>query len=132
MPQVPTLAWHRAQGGHMNHERSPAKHALRLLREAVELTIASGASIEEVKSEVLEELRSQHEKGAFDNAPTREGIAGEVADVGLLLDIFVGYQSIQLGTVIATKMEVNFQRKWAADEFGVLWRPEVLEARRSK
>ncbi len=133
MSQIPpVLAWHMTNGGHNQHERSMAKHSLRALREMVELCIASGATVQEIKEEVLAEMQAQDSKGAFNQPPTVDGIAKEWADVAICMLIIEGYGGFQSFRYVDQKMEVNFHRQWAADEFGVLWRPEVLEARRAE
>jgi hypothetical protein len=114
--------FHTQRGGHANNGLAP--HACRMLREAVELCIACGASedairesvrVEIDKAKIRNEIRPGHE--------SPEEIYGELGDVGILLNILSNYAQQNLFSCITTKFSVCLTRQWQPDEDGVLWRP---------
>ncbi|HYM34720.1 MAG TPA: hypothetical protein VET48_04940 [Steroidobacteraceae bacterium] len=112
-------AWHGSRGGYFG---MPSAHALRLLREVIELCIASGAErgpLERVAKEELDKGEMRQELGGADH----ERIAQEWADCALLLEVFRHYSKIDSRKEIRKKLAVLYDRKWKADEAGVLWRP---------
>lgn len=116
------IGWHRSQGG---NEARAAGHALRILRECVELCIASGASEEEIKMAVRRECDKGVARSEFgiDHSPTE--MIEEYVDVWLLMLVYRGY-FIHPGDFVdasQAKMQILRSRLWEADADGVLWRP---------
>ncbi len=117
--------WHTKNGG---KNVRLAGHALRLLNEAVELCLAAGASQTEIRTvvvdKIIEEAAKPHsESSVVDSVAVRE----EAADVVILATI-VGLHTgdPDLGPDVQKKISVLWQRQWAADQDGVLWRPDRL------
>src|SRR5262245_18108034 len=83
------LHWHRNQGGFPG---SPAAHATRLLRECVELCVASGASQTEITEAINAEIAKAARKGEFRPGKADYNAAlEEMADVTLLTVVYQGY-----------------------------------------
>lgn len=99
----------------------PAGHATRLLRELVELCVAAGAGEDEIKAAIYAEMDKAAERGEFGGNP--DNIPEEFADCSLLLDIFAGHVGLDQHAARKAKLDVLWDRKWAADSDGVLWRP---------
>lgn len=111
------MRWHRSQGGHF---RMPAMHAVRLLREVVELCIAAGALESDMAIAFYREVEKARERGEFGGTPGN--VAVEWADCALLLDVFAGYMGIVPVAARRHKLDTLWERKYFADQFGVLWR----------
>lgn len=112
--------WHEESGGHF---AEPAGHALRLLRETVELCIAAGASLDGIYEAMASEVSKaivRLEVGGDTNA-----IAGELADCKILLDVFAHHAGINPHEAARKKLDVLWQRDWEADGSGALYRPRV-------
>jgi len=114
------MQWHQSNGGSMLR---PAGHALRLLREAVELCIASGAAIEEIEDATKSEINRGLEKGEFVGVINHIGMTEELADVTILQMVFAKYLKINLALAIPMKLRILHHRTWTSDKDGVLWRP---------
>lgn len=114
--------WHRTNGGHATR---PAGHALRILREVVELCVASGAS----RSEIYEAVAAEDDKATgrqeFGQGYIPYKALEEFIDVTLLMKVFRGYfiDEVDLLHKTRAKMEVVRNRAWEPDADGVLWRP---------
>jgi len=114
------LDWHQRNGGHAGR---PAGHALRILREVVELCVASGATQQEISHHVFAEVDKAAQRGEFRRGATQVNMAEEVADTNILLTVFNHHNKIDEVGTIAKKLETLEQRQWEADQDGVLWRP---------
>lgn len=114
------MSWHRSQGG---FGKRPAAHALRMLREMVELCVASGATEGEIKMAVRRECDKAKEREEFGKAPM--GFIEEFVDVGLLGVVYRNY-FIPRGSLeneMRRKLDICRERQWEPDADGVLWRP---------
>lgn len=114
------MNWHQSQGG---SGKRLAGHALRMLREMVELCVASGASEAEIKMAVRRECDKASDREEFGKAPM--GFIEEFVDVGLLSVVYRNY-FIPRGSLeneMRRKLDVCRARSWEADADGVLWRP---------
>ena len=109
--------WHEMQGGNF---RQPAAHAVRLLREVVELCIASGALESQIAGAVYREIEKARRRREFGGNPLL--VAGEWADCALLLDVFAGYFGIDPVEARRNKLDELWQREYRPDADGVLWR----------
>lgn len=117
-PSGSVMRWHSTSGGHFAR---PASHAVRLLREVVELCIASGATPPEMMNAINAEFGkalARHEIGG-----DRSKIPQEWADCAMLLDIFAEYAGIERGVEIRKKLAILWGRAWEADAGGALYRP---------
>jgi NTP pyrophosphatase (non-canonical NTP hydrolase) len=115
------VAWHRNQGGNPGR---PAAHALRILREVVELCVAAGATPAEIMTTLSSELTKEvKENRRRLGEISRADLPYECADVQILLMVFAKYNGIDLKQMCQEKMEICFDRKWQVDADGVLWRP---------
>lgn len=116
------LEWHRVHGG---AGKRAAGHALRMLRECVELCVASGASEAEIKMAVRRECDKAEERQEFTKIHTHNEIAEEFVDVKILSTVFRGYfiPTPTLEYWMRHKLDVCSTRTWEADADGVLWRP---------
>ena len=110
--------WHRENGGKFTN---PAGHALRLLREVIELCVASGAAEEQIYQALIAECEKASSRGEFGGDP--DTIPEEWADCAILLEIYAKHAGINKKKVVRDKLDVLWVRKWQADEDGVLWRP---------
>ena len=110
------LLWHKQNGGHFGR---PASHALRLLREAVELCVESAATSSEIYSTVEEEIYKAEDRGDWGGDRTK--VPGECADIGLLLDLITGYLNIDIEYEKSKKLNLLQDRQWEVDPMGVLW-----------
>lgn len=109
--------WHSESGAHFAR---PASHAVRLLREAVELCVASGAYQGEIREAVNAEINKAILRGeGFDEAAIKE----EWADCEILLRAFKHLAKIDEHSEIRKKVDVLWGRRWQADEGGALYRP---------
>ena len=117
------MHWHRNQGGFPG---SPAAHALRLLRECVELCVASGASQTDLLTAVDSEISKAARKGEFRPGKADfNAVLEEMADISLLMTVYEGYflDPPAVQWAIEKKFEICRMRHWEADASGVLWRP---------
>ncbi len=116
------MEWHRSQGGFGSR---PAAHALRMLRECVELCVASGATEAEIKMSVRRECDKATERGDYTTTHSLREVTEEFVDVGLLGVVFRNYfiPTYTLENEIRRKLDVCKGREWEPDADGVLWRP---------
>lgn len=114
------VQWHGENGG---FNARPAGHAVRMLREMVELCFAAGASTREIAQAVTQEFRKARDKKEITENPNFEKTAEEAADVAMLFEVFKAYNVIDLEDAVVRKLQVNFERLWEVDADGVLWRP---------
>lgn len=137
--------WHELSGGHF---KTPANHAIRLLREVVELCFATGSNYHAMSAALFVEsekhlnkilaepvLLNPGECGLhsylladesctcqYSQNFTASEIAEEWADCAILLEIFRNYASIDGHTEIRKKLDVLYKREWQADAGGALHR----------
>lgn len=117
------MDWHRSQGGFAGN---PAGHALRMLRECVELCVASGATRQQIIGACDAEIIKAEVKEEFCQEPKLEAMTEELCDVVLLAIVFQGYFSPEMfdfEKAMNKKFRVCQERQWEADGCGVLWRP---------
>lgn len=116
------IQWHVSQGGFPG---KPRAHALRALREMVELCVAAGAMRMEIFEAVMEEMMKAEKKGEFTGQVDIDKMLEEHADVRILLGVFKKYFFPQNFAEISMerKFEVCKGRLWQPDADGVLWRP---------
>lgn len=108
------IRWHEANGGRFHQ---PAGHALRLLREVVELCVASGANdSEHASAEIAKAARRDEFGGNADSVPQ------EWADCAILLDIFARHVGIDASAEIRKKIALLWQREWKPGPSGALYR----------
>lgn len=121
--------WHLSQGG-AGHRA--AGHAVRILRECVELCIASGASPIEIKQGVHAEMLKAYDRDEFSKDHGPEEALEEFVDVFFLMTVFKRYFIIprDLEAEMWRKLEVCRGRQWQPDADGVLWRPGTAPAAR--
>jgi hypothetical protein len=112
------IRWHDANGGHFSR---PAGHAVRMLREMIELCVAIGATENEIRDAVDREIAKAEERGQWGGNPAEVG--DECADVAILLDVLTKRAAIDIVAVKQNKLAVLWARQWEADADGVLWRP---------
>lgn len=105
--------WHSHNGGFFH---SPWRHALPVLREAVELCCASGAPEDEILDAVHAELRKDASGG------TAQSVSDEWADVAIGLEILASYYGLDRHQQIRKKLDVLWQREWKPDTGGALHR----------
>lgn len=114
--------WHEENGGHF---ADPAGHALRFLREVVELCVAAGASFEDVVDAVSGELAKATCRREFGGDP--KTVPAEVADCKILLDVFSHYAGINQHEAAREKMAILWARAWEPSASGALYRPGIVE-----
>lgn len=116
------ILWHTENGG---FNARPAGHAVRMLREMVELCFAAGSTVPEVSQAVIAEIRKAREKGEVVGEANFERMDEEAADVAILFEVFKTYQGMdyRIHEAVEKKMAINEERLWEVDEDGVLWRP---------
>jgi hypothetical protein len=111
--------WHLENGGTF---KRPANHALRLLREVVELCIAAGATQAEVERDVMAEIVKADQKGEFGGSD--DDVPQEWADCAMLLEVFRAHAGIDQHAEIRKKLDILWERPhWEPDEGGALYRP---------
>jgi hypothetical protein len=115
------IEWHQSQGG---AGINPAGHACRLLREVVELCVASGASTQQIQTAVEAEIMKaimREELGKKNEDDMHE----EFVDVYILMSVFQSYFLNWYKTIdwLDSKIQACKARLWEADADGVLWRP---------
>lgn len=143
------VRWHQLNGG---HGAGLAGHALRALREMVELCFASGGNYYSMKEaldaeakKVIERTLKQepirlnpgkcdlHDYLLADESCTcvydttaacsSAEIAEEWADIAILLQVFARYANVDQHKAIRDKVDILWARQWRADMNGVLWQP---------
>ncbi len=110
--------WFQESGGRFV---IPAHHAVRLLREVVELAVAAGATEYEIESAVQAEIEKADVRDEFGFNP--EAMPEEFADCGILLKVFEHFAKINGHQVMRDKLDVLWARNWAPDLGGALYRP---------
>lgn len=120
------MSWHRKGGG--SGIRSSG-HAVRLLREVVELCIAAGATEQQIMTAVEQECDRASQRSEFGGKSETE-MFEEFADVTILSTVFRNYfiPREAYENTLAVKMDVIWGRQWEADADGVLWRPGTISA----
>ncbi len=114
--------WHLDNGGYCDTPAVYKYHTLRLLHEAVELCLASGAMSIDIGDVIADEINKHREKNRSFGRIDLQNMSEEIADVAILLEVFAGYTEITVDDVVHDKLGVLHERKWIADEHGVLWR----------
>ncbi len=112
--------WHQENGGNFN---TPGSHAIRLLREVVELCMAAGAQEKDIILHTKLEAIRQKNKSDFNENGNPDSLPDEWADCKILLDLFAHYSNIDRVNAVHTKVDILWNREWQADKDGVLWRP---------
>lgn len=112
--------WHQANGGTF---RRPANHALRLLREVIELCAAAGAESGEIGQAVVLELDKARRRGELTGECSFADLPQELADCAMLLEVLARHARINLARAVREKLEVLWNREWQADRGGALYRP---------
>ena len=110
--------WHIECGGHFDR---PAGHALRLLREVIELCVAAGASEDEIINHTSAEIAKAQSRGEFGGNPA--DVPAEWADCSILLEVFRHHAGIDKNRVVREKLDVLWNRAWEAAPSGALYRP---------
>lgn len=116
------MRWHRNNGGYGS---MPAGHALRILREVVELCVASGAPPDRITTAVIDEIQKAHDRKEFGQVKTGS-MHEEFFDVSVLMTVYENYfiQDRLFEEVSVRKWnEIVNIRAWRPDSEGVLWRP---------
>jgi hypothetical protein len=116
------MHWHRSSGGFGG---KASGHALRMLRECVELCVASGATEGEIKMSVRRECDKANDRREFGKDHGLAGRVEEFTDVRLLGIVYQHYfiPSNVAARELWRKLDVCRARVWQADDDGVLWRP---------
>jgi hypothetical protein len=116
------MDWHRSRGGSGTRA---AGHALRILRECVELCVASGATEAEIKMAVRRECDKAENRKEFTRIPTYQNALEEFVDVKILMTVYRNYfiPHGSLDNEMRRKLDVCSGREWEPDADGVLWRP---------
>ncbi|WP_180131916.1 hypothetical protein [Rhodoferax sp. BLA1] len=102
----------------------PSAHALRLLHEVVELCVAAGATEEEIIQCTAGELGKAAYRSEYGGNPDEVPI--EWADCAILLKVFENLANINGHQVMRNKLNVLWDRKWAPDSGGALYRPATI------
>jgi hypothetical protein len=110
--------WHQESGGSFIW---PKAHALRLLREVVELCIACGASQAELEVHLYAEIDKASDKREWGGRS--DAVPEEWADCAMLLEVFRSYSLIDGPGEMRKKLDVLWEREWEADKGGALYRP---------
>ena len=119
--------WAKNNGAHCKN--GSAGHALKLLEEVTELCIASGAAWGEIQRTVHKEVLKGVDRGKFNinpetrHAADREDMKEEVADVSVCLSLYTYFSDIEEDIEVSNKLPILEERKWTANEDGVLTRP---------
>ena len=111
--------WFEDSGGSF---KQPMAHSIRLLREVVELCIATGADEPMVLDAVSAELQKAYERGDFSSASGigQAQVEEEWADSAILLKVFEHLAKINGHQVMRDKLDILWERKWAPDYGGAL------------
>lgn len=120
------IDWHLNSRGFCDTPEVYKYHTLRLLHEAVELCLASGANDAQILEACNGEI-NKHKERYGHTTINLENIVEEVADVAILLEVFVNYTQISIDDAVHDKLAILHTRKWHADENGVLWRQRGLD-----
>lgn len=118
------MRWHQENGGKFAR---PANHAVRLLREVVELCVAAGASLSEIERAAGAELDKAATRNEFGGSP--DEVPQEWADCAMLLDVFAQHAGIDTHKEIRQKLDILWTRQWEADAGGALYRPGLAPAK---
>lgn len=110
--------WHIESGAHFTR---PAGHAVRLLREVVELCIAAGAVEWEVARAAMIEIDKARDRREIGGDPAK--VPEEFADCQMLLDVFAHHAGINKHVEVRKKLDVLWERDWQAGTSGALYRP---------
>ncbi len=124
------VSWHLDNGGFCHIPEVYKYHTLRLLHEATELCLASGATQQDI-FEVGEIETNKHAEKNLPGDIDLENMSEEIADIAILLDVFAYYTRISIDDAVHDKLQILHTRKWRADEFGVLWRDRTQETEES-
>lgn len=100
----------------------PGSHAVRLLREVAELCISAGATEDEVIDAMGAEIGKAHARAEWGGNP--DEVPTEWADAAILLKVFEHLAKINGNQVMRDKLDVLWERQWAPDFGGALYRPE--------
>lgn len=122
-PPYDPFRWHCENGGAF---KRPAHHAVRLLREVVELCVAAGATWQQLSLAVMDEFNKAIDRGEVGGAP--ENVSEEWADCAILLEVFARHAGIDQVHEVRRKLDRLWMRKWAPDAGGALYRPERVPA----
>lgn len=118
--RLDVVAWHQSHGGRFAR---PASHALRLLREVVELCAAAGASQDEVANTVGTEMGAQNIKGEFFGTYREVASRHEWIDCALLLELLGKYMGASLDSEEARLRFIEIRgRAYTPDAGGALFR----------
>lgn len=117
---IDVVRWHTENGGHFG---APGAHAVRLLREVVELCLASGARVADIQHHVATEINRQVTRPEFNPKGSPEDLPEEWADCQILLNVFAHHACIDKHKAVREKVDVLWGRQWECDADGVLWRP---------
>ena len=109
------IRWHKDNGGCSGISLAP--HALKVLREAVELCVATGASKAGIHEAMLSEVHKADEKNEW--GYNAGAIKDEVADINISLQIFCHYANIIADDQAEVKYKILLERNWKADEFSI-------------
>lgn len=113
--------WHVENGGNFN---KPSSHAIRLLREVVELCMAAGADTNVIWQHVNDEMSRQIAKPDYNRSGNPDDLPEEWADCQILLDVFASHAGIDRNKAVRNKSDILWNRLWKVDSDGVLWRPK--------
>lgn len=113
------VRWHEENDAFCANDNL-APHALRALREMIELCFASKASSSAISDAFQAEFQKEAHRPS-DRTPA--AVREEWADVAILLEVFRNYANIDQHAVMRTKLDILWQRQWKVDADGVLWRP---------
>lgn len=119
------MRWHQESGGKFTR---PANHAIRLLREVVELCVASGAQRSEVLNAVSAEVTKANHRNEWGGDAAE--VNQEWADCAMLVDVFAKHAGIDQHKEIRQKLDILWGRQWEADDGGALYRPNTASQRR--
>lgn len=120
--------WHVNNGGHF---ATPHWHALRLLREVVELCLVAGADPKLILDQAVTEIDRQVAKDDYNPLGNMADFPEEFADCQILLDVIAYHAKIDVKKEVFAKMEILRARKWEADSHGCLWRPGMAPVSKS-
>lgn len=109
--------WHVESGGNFTY---PGGHAVRLLREVVELCVAAGADINEITRAVQSEIRKAQDRG---ERADPMAVPSEWSDCAILLKVFAQYAGISEHVEVRNKLDILWERRWGAANSGALYRP---------
>ncbi len=115
------VRWHRSHDGGVENDSDLKFHALRLLHEAVELCIATGADGNAIGEVFADELHKGTIRGEFGKI-NPSGMFEEIADVAILLEVLADQVDLSIDDAVRDKLIILNTPKWNCDEHGVLWR----------